>query len=202
LKIPFIYLIPFLVLAHISAAQTNATKRPFFLWASAGGCATFAGQGNVHGLRWGIEASFDRAYYIHLVHSRHDRIDFSFQEAPSHLVLDFQNSSVLLGYAVMKTKGKAIIAYTGLSFGTGRYKGDLHYYLPTNGIFSDRRGVYEMWRYEYFALPLHVKALFSNVFTGIGLEVYCNIHRHTDFGLVLSVNLGFMNKAQDQIRPQ
>jgi hypothetical protein len=180
-----------------AGAQQKAGHGRWNAWADAGVMVAFSSGGNVHGVRAGVEVSYRRFLYTHFIMSRHSRIDplFAVNEYEGK-VMDINNYSLLLGYGIRLSEKAWVIGYSGLSAGQGHCNGKLLYVLKVNGIFSNEDPVYEEIRYQYVALPVHLKLMLGGPFAAFSLELYTNIHKHSDYGVVASFCVGKIAREQ------
>ena len=110
-------------------------------------------------------------------------------------------TSWIFSYGLNKSVGRlnSFIFSAGLSYGQGTYykqdtavKNNRNWLFPFN--IQPRK--YDKTAYEYYGLYLTGQYLFRTAFYGLGLKLYCNIHKHTDYGWTLSHNFGYLNKPR------
>jgi hypothetical protein len=186
-----------------SYGQQNETKdKGFYSWVSLGIPLTSIeadNRSNLLSARAAIDFSIHQKYFITLLYDVHDRFCILCDYKPN-TVENFENKSILFGIGKYYKKYFALIGSVGISSGKGLYIGNANGTAGGGGFFSFKYTTYEHEYYQYIGLPIHLKALLTGPFVGFSVELYCNLHEHTDFGLVLSLNLGRIHKRSQTNR--
>lgn len=127
---------------------------------------------------------------------------FSFKDPPPNKLIRLYNKSLMIGYGKYFIRQLALIGYSGVSWGSGLYRGDYHMeknpaYSPSFAGFDFTPAeirVYEMDIFRYIGIPFNLKLLWTGLYSGFGLDVYYNYHAHPDYGIILSGNIGKIRK--------
>jgi len=186
-----------ITLTFYSVAQIPVSSNTkFYPWVSAGPGLTFSD--NFHfmtGLRLAINSSINQKYFLSLLAEN----SMYYKEKPNE-VNDIQNYSVLVGMGKYKFKSLAFIASTGISIGHLWYRGNVIDSIPNPNVPTlypfDR--FYEFSYYKYIGLPIDLKILFTSPFVGLSLDLYANIHRHSNYGVVFSLNFGKIRDKKNE----
>ena len=109
--------------------------------------------------------------------------------------------SFILAYGFNKSIKKihSFIFTTGISRGKGIYYGKDTSSSQANwghilSKFKWEDNSYLRSTYNYYGVYLSAQYLIRTRYYGFGVNLYCNIHRYTDYGLTFSHNFGYLNK--------
>jgi hypothetical protein len=115
--------------------------------------------------------------------------------------------SLVTSFGINKSikRSNSFIFSTGISLGEGLYLGkDTGTWvtastapfgiLPNGGDYKPIK--YIKTSYEYVGIYLSVQYLLRTRFYGFGFKVYSNIHKHTEYGLAITHNFGYLNKKR------
>ncbi len=102
----------------------------------------------------------------------------------------------MIGYGKYILPHLALIGYSGISWGSGLYRGEYHQKGngPIIGWIPPDSRVYEMDIFHYTGIPFNLKLLGTGLYSGFSLDLYYNYHKHSDYGIILSGNIGKIRK--------
>ncbi|OFY87010.1 MAG: hypothetical protein A3F72_03300 [Bacteroidetes bacterium RIFCSPLOWO2_12_FULL_35_15] len=113
--------------------------------------------------------------------------------------------SVIVSYGINKSIGRlnSFILSAGLSYGQGIYYGkDTATIITRNWVsyiilpFGIQPHKYIESSFSSFGLYISGQYILRTRFYGVGIKVYCNIHKYTNYGVTISHNIGYLNKRR------
>ena len=178
--------------------DTTTQKNYFFLFPNVGIGYSPSDRLVVDG---GINIGYKNAYL--LVGLNQSVAYFDFHPSDGRLE-KLKSCFVVGGINCMQNRNFIFIVYGGMSFGQGVYRSNGFSPLTYQSWF----GYYTEWKYKYenfnySGIPLILKLVYTpsnwdrsiphSILPSVlhfSLDLYCNLHYHSDFGLVLNLNIG------------
>ena len=188
-----------LILTNVSTtlAQTDTTikKSKYHFWLGYGGQYFFSN--NFHslgGIQSNLNFSINQKHFIKLIGYIGISTDFellgsSDTTKPNRLTA-IENLSLLYGIGKYQTKYFAIVPSAGISYGAAFWRGKYLYTEHSGGWFSWDNVIYENDNYNYVGFPMEVSFVLTSSIVGLSLNLYANIHKHSDYGVALNLLLG------------
>ena len=179
------------VLSHSAFGQKDSTNNKIYLWLSGGTCITYTENfNNLIGYRLAINSSIRQKYFFTFLYQINGSLDGLFSRPTPNIVASITNGSLLFGIGEYKYKSLACIASTGISYGKLYYRGALKDSTQGSGFLSTTTYENEQDNFNYIGLPIDIKILWTSPIVGINLDLYANIHKHTDYGIIISIDIG------------
>ncbi len=186
-----------LLISSYSIGQNDSTKNKIYFWTSAGTCLTYTNKfNNLMGYRFAINASINQKYFIALHYQLNYSLNSVLSNPKSNIVTDLNNGSLLFGLGKYKCKSLTFVASTGISYGKVKFRGEFQQYKTSGGPLTYYINQFKEDNYNYVGLPINFKIIFTSPIIGLSIDLYANIHKHFDYGLILSANFG---RIRDQI---
>lgn len=191
----FHLLLPLLVFAQEKKNKTEDV----FLWGSFGSSLSYSGNFySIPGLRVSIDGSYSQKIFFEFQYDDHQRSephDYMVEpDPPPNRLIRLYNKSIMIGYGKYILPQLALIGYSGISWGSGVYRGEYHLEngVPsfTLGSWKSKIYKYEMDIFRYTGIPFNLKLLWTGLHSGFGLDLYYNYHKHSDYGIILGGNIG------------
>jgi hypothetical protein len=180
-----------LCISLYSIGQKDSAKSRIYLWLSAGTCLTYTDNfNNLLGYRFAINSSINQKYFITFNYQLNYSINNVLSNPKSQIVTNLNNGSLLFGLGKFKYKSLAFIAATGISYGKEKYRGELLGSITHNGPVNIYVYRFSEDNYNYIGVPINLKILLTSPIIGLSLDLYANIHKHFDYGLIVSANIG------------
>lgn len=180
-----------LCISLYSIGQKDSTKNSFYLWLSGGTCLIYTDNfNNLLGYRFAINTSIYQKYFIAFHYQLNYSLNGVLSNPKSNIVTNLNNGSLLFGPGKYQFKSLAFIASMGLSFGKEKYRGKLLESKIPNGPMTIYIKHFSEDNYYYFGVPINFKILFTSPIIGLAVDLYANIHKHPDYGLIFSANFG------------
>lgn len=189
--------------ASISAwgqSENNKNHKGFFLWAGAGTLFSFSDDfDSLLPERLSLNFSTDQKHFLSVIYHENSVLDgFPFGAEKPHRLTYSKSGSALAGVGTYKNKSLAFIGSAGISYGQAEYRGKILDVTDSGGWFG-KKYIFDYEDYHYLGLSLNGKILWTSPFAGLSLDVYANVHKHPEYGLILSVNAGNIRKRQKQL---
>jgi hypothetical protein len=144
------------------------------------------------GLQASIIIGFNEKHYIISKYYNINTLNTFGIEQPKANLLDYLcNYSILYGYGLINENKTIFISGVGLSYGNGLYRGKK---TGTGGTFSVWPS-FDYEKFEYFGVPILLSfTKTKNSYFGAGLDLYINIHKHPDLGIMIHFDFGYIRK--------
>jgi hypothetical protein len=184
-----------LILPFSLYSQDEVKGKNIFGWASIGISNTYSkNSSSLPGLRLAADLSIYNKLFCEFGYSMHSETDFTFSDPDPFRVIGLRNYSLLLGSGKYILPYLAIMGYTGLSWGSGEYRGDFYTVRDSSTSFfnfgSPEHRIYEHHLFHYTGIPVHVKVLWTGSYVGFSMDLYYNFHHYADYGIIFSGNFG------------
>ncbi|MBI4945118.1 MAG: hypothetical protein HY840_01805 [Bacteroidetes bacterium] len=188
-----------LILTNVSTtlaqADTTIKKSKYHFWLGYGGQYFFSN--NFHflgGIQGNLNFSINQKHFIKLkgyvgISSDWDPLGPSDTTSPNRII-DIENLSLLYGIGKYQTKYFAIVPSAGISYGAVYWRGKYLYTEHGSGWLSLDNFTYEHDNYNYIGFPIEVCFVLTSPIVGLSLDIYANIHEHSDYGVALNMLLG------------
>lgn len=191
-----------LIVSDFTLGQTENVQRVEFnkyhAWFTiAGGM----GNDNNYTTEKGITLLLDNTWFFN--------VNYIFLETqPREFVLrDLKSIVTSIGINKSIKRTNSFIFALGLSYGEGLYLGkDTGSWVTASTTpfailppAKDYKAVkYIKIPYEYAGLYISAQYLLRTRFYGFGFKIYSNIHKHTDYGIAITHNFGYLNKKRPE----
>lgn len=195
-----------ITMCYVAFTQENSTQKDHEvnLWISGALQFTFADDfDRLGGLQAGFNCAINQCHFIQLKVYYCMSTEPLFGPYSPNRLRSIANLSLLYGRGKYLTNSLLVTASAGLSYGKANYRGEFLYkYTSSSGFVRFTHEVFDTDLYNYIGLPMNVNFMLSSQHFGIGLDIYANFHKHTDYGLRLSLHLGFIrNLKKSNIKP-
>lgn len=177
--------------------DTISKASPSYIYSiNAGVISALPEQNGINvGFNAGLDLGFHSEWFLYLSTMRRKREfdGFIFGPLPSNKLVRLENYSLMFGQKEYLTNDLYLYYSAGLSGGRGVYRGEI---IDTIGSFFPTY-VIEYDTFSYIGVPINIGVMcFSPDPLGVSLELYINLHKHPDYGIMLKFHLGRLRQRK------
>jgi hypothetical protein len=191
-RILIIAIVAFCRYAATAQNDTMIKNKDMAIWANAG--LMLAADENVNSMfggNLGINACINHKHYFFL--RVYDVIGGSIginlnEPIKENMITETGSFNFMYGISKYTSKPFSFVCSAGLSYSQVDWKGEFIGYK--SNLFWGNTPNYKYYKFKCWGVPLAISFMWKTTHYAFSIDLYANIHKHPDFGIVLNNHLG------------